>query len=222
MRLFRLRRKSMPGSSESGSALIEFVLCVGLFWMPLFVGTLFGGLNLIRVLQVTQLCRDVAHMSAFGIDFSQTSAQNLLVSLAPSLGLTTSTTSHGVVILSVITHIVQSTDCTPASISNCANDGYDVVVRRIVIGNTNLPNTTSAFGTPCSTCYVDATSGNITPAAYLNNSSTRAAASGVSFAPPIVLTSSHYAYVAEAFVTSPENNGWVGTGTPSIAARFIF
>jgi hypothetical protein len=69
---------------------------------------------------------------------------------------------------------------------------------------------------------VDSTSGNITAAGYLNNATTRAAANGLSFAPPIVLTSGHFAYVAEAFVTSPENNGWVGVGTPSIAARFIF
>jgi hypothetical protein len=207
---------------EAGSALVEFVLCIGMFLLPLLAGTLFGGLNLIRVLQVTQLCRDAAHMSAYGIDFSQTSAQNLLVSLAPSLGLSTSSTSHGVVILSVISHVVQATDCTPAGISNCANDGYDVVTRRLVIGNTSLPNTASAFGTPCSGCYVDSTSGNITAAGYLNNATTRAAANGLSFAPPIVLTSGHFAYVAEAFVTSPENNGWVGVGTPSIAARFIF
>src|SRR5450432_4258440 len=89
------KRTNTVRSREAGSALVEFVFCAGLFWMPLFVGTLFAGLNLIRVLQVTQLCRDAAHMSAYGIDFSQTSAQNLLVSLAPSLGLTTSSASHG-------------------------------------------------------------------------------------------------------------------------------
>jgi hypothetical protein len=219
---FFVKKTINARSNETGSALVEFVLCIGLFWMPLFVGTFFGGLNLIRVIQVTQVCRDAAHMSAYGIDFSQASSQNLLVSLQPSLGLTTSTSSHGVVILSVISHIVQATDCTPAGISNCANDGYDVVERRIIIGNTSLPNTTSSFGTPCGSCYVDTTSGNITAAAYLNDTSTRAAANGVSFAPPIVLSSGHFAYVAETFVTSPEHNGWIGIGTPSIAARFIF
>src|SRR5437764_678328 len=103
---------------ERGSALIEFVLCFGLFWLPLFFGTWIIGFNIIRTMQVTQVCRDAAHMYAYnGIDFSQSAAQTMLVSMAPGLSLNVNGTGNGVVILSTITYVTQS-DCTASNISS--------------------------------------------------------------------------------------------------------
>src|SRR6266700_6460539 len=92
--------------SERGSALIEFVFVCSLFWVPLFFGTLVIGFSLVQALQVTQVCRDAAHMYAFGVDFSQTIYKNLLVSLGPDLGMTTNG-GKGVVIFSTVTYIAQ-------------------------------------------------------------------------------------------------------------------
>ncbi len=131
-------------SRQKGSALIEFVLCFALFWVPLFLGTLVIGFNVIRAIQVTQVCRDAGHMYSYGMDFSQSAYQNLLVSLAPGLNMTVSG-GKGVVILSTVTYVDQ-TDCTAGGYPHCANLNQTVFTRRIVIGNSGLYS--SAFGTP--------------------------------------------------------------------------
>jgi hypothetical protein len=217
-----MRQQITGKSREQGSALIEFTLCVIFFWLPLFTGLLIAGQNLIRGMQVTQVCRDAGHLFAFGADFTQPSYQNLLVNLAPALGLSTSAaTSHGVVVLSQIALIDDTCDGTNTASkpTTCSNSGYYVVVKRIVIGNPALQS--SAFGTPAST-LIDA-AGNVSQNGYLNNASTQASAGGgASFAPPINLPTTQYAYVAELYVTSPQGTSWSITGPPSISARFVF
>src|SRR5437016_5763979 len=104
--------KQTKGPQEKGSALVEFVLCFGIFWVPLFLGTLTAGFNLIAAIQVTQVCRDAAHMYSQGIDFSQSTYKTLLVNLAPSLGMA-ATGGRGEVIFSTITYI-DHTDCAAA------------------------------------------------------------------------------------------------------------
>jgi hypothetical protein len=44
---------------ERGTALIELALCLSLFWLPLFLGTVGIGFGLRLETQVTQVCRDV-------------------------------------------------------------------------------------------------------------------------------------------------------------------
>jgi hypothetical protein len=184
---------------ERGSALIEFVLCLGLFWLPLFFGTWIIGFNIIRTMQVTQVCRDAAHMYAYnGIDFSQSAAQTMLVSMAPGLSLNVNGTGNGVVILSTITYVTQS-DCAASNISssNCNNANQNVFTRRIVIGNTSIHS--SVFGTPGSS-IVDST-GSISAANYLTNISARA--TSFTGTTSISLASGQFAYVAEMWVNSP-------------------
>jgi hypothetical protein len=213
--------KSRP-SSERGSALVEFVLCFGLFWVPLFLGTLVIGFNLIRAVQVTQVCRDAGHMYSFGIDFSQTGYKNLLASLAPGLSVDPAGTGgRGVVILSTVTY-VDATQCQAGGYSStCPNQGQIVFTRRIVVGKTSLH--TSAFGTPNSS-LVDS-SGNVRAGSnsgtsgYLNDSS--AIATG--FSNVLSLTSGQqYAYVSEMFVQSNDYNWWSFLGPIRLSARSIF
>jgi hypothetical protein len=210
-----IRPRRRARQRESGSALIEFVLCCSFFWLPLFLGLVTVGQNLVRAMQVTQVCRDAAHMFAYGVDFSQATYQNLLVGLAPSLGLTTSSGGHGVVIFSQITYIDSTCSGTNRS---CSNSGYYVVTRRVTVGNSTIKS--SLFGTP-NASLMDST-GTVTQNGYLNDASTRAAASGASFASPITLPAGQYAYAAELYVTSPQPTGWSTTGPPSVSARFIF
>ncbi len=77
----KMRRNSR---ARCGSSLIEFVLR-SMFWVTLLIGTLVIGGNVIKSIQVVQLCRDVGHMWAYGMDFSQTSNQNLIAKLAQGL-----------------------------------------------------------------------------------------------------------------------------------------
>lgn len=183
---------------REGSALVEFSLST-LFWIPLLLGTIFIGLNIVRAIEVTQICRDAGHMEAYGVDFSQPANQQILVQLAAGFTFTVNS-GNGVIILSTIT-MISPQDCTAAGLSSCANINYPVFTRRIVIGNSSLRS--SSFGTP-NAADIDA-SGNISAKYYLNDTTTRAG----TFNSVLPLLSGQYAYLAEAYFSSPDLN-WPG------------
>jgi Flp pilus assembly protein TadG len=201
--------------SEGGSALIEFLLAAGLLIVPLLLGTIVFGLSLVRANQTTEVCRDAAHMYAYGVDFSQTASQNLIIQLAQGLNMT-STGGNGVIILSTLTYI-DDTACKGGGYSDpttCPNRGHTVFTNRIVIGNSGLK--TSAFGTP--NAGIIRSNGNIANTDYLKDSS----ANATGFSSLITLSSGQYAYMAETFVNSPDFNLWKTVGTGIISARSIF
>lgn len=139
-----MRRKS----SEKGSIYIEFVLVASFFFVPLVLGMITLGIAVLRNYQVNQLTRDVGHMMAKGVDFSQQANQNLAVNdLANGLSMqantgnvTGSSSGNGVLVLTTFESLT--------SACGCANAGHVVVVNRIVIGNNMLY--TSPFGSPAS------------------------------------------------------------------------
>ena len=157
----RLKRR------ERGNAYIEFVLVASFFIVPITLGLVTVGIAVLRNFQVNQLTRDVGHMMANGVDFSQQPNQNLVVNdLANGLSLqanagnaTGNATGNGVLVLSIFEHLGNS--------CNCTNAGHTVVVRRIVIGNYSL--WTTPFGSPSS---IDSTSGEI--ANYATDTTARA------------------------------------------------
>ena len=202
-------------TSERGSAFVEFVLCFSLFWVPLFLGTLVLGFNLVRAMQVTQVCRNAGRMYAYNTDlFSQPAYQSLIVNEAPGLNMTT-TGGNGVIILSKIT-FADALACQGANLqNNCPNQGQAVIVKRIVIGNQSLQ--TSAFGTPAS--GIVGSNGAIDSINYLTNSS--AVANGFLNLIPLQ-SSTQFAYVAEMWVTSPDYSRWSFLGTTGASARSIF
>jgi hypothetical protein len=202
-----------PKSRERGSALIEFMLS-SLVWLPLLLGVIFIGLNIVRAIEVTQICRDAGHMHAYGVDFAQPANQQLLVKLATDFTFTANS-GNGVVILSTITFIGPA-DCQAAGLaanaSQCANLNQSVFTRRIVVGNKQLR--VSAFGTP-SPSSIDS-DGNISATSYLNNISLRA----TSFSSVLPLQSGQFAYLSEAYFASPDLDfpGFLsGSGTYSRA-----
>ena len=196
--------------------MVEFTLAAGLFLVPLLLGTIVIGQNLIREIEVTQVCRDSAHMYSYGIDFSQSQNQNLLVNLAQGVNLQV-TGGNDVVTFSTIT-FVGPNDCTAGgyqpNASSCANMNQTVITRRIVVGNSSLQP--SAFGTP-NPSLMDS-SGNISTAGYLNDTSTRA----TNFSSLIPLASGQFAYVSEMYVSTPGASWWTYLGNTAVSARFIF
>ena len=105
---------------ERGNALIEFA-ALSIVIIPLLFGTVGVGINLGTMVQAVQVSRDVAHMYARGIDFSQTANQNIAVALAPNSEMTP-TSGQGVIILSQIRQVYQA-DCTAAALATCPNLG---------------------------------------------------------------------------------------------------
>ena len=204
-----MRRNSR---TRRGSSLIEFVLS-SMFWVTLLIGTLVIGGNLIKAIQVVQLCRDVGHMWAYGVDFSQASNQNLIAKLAQGLNFSTSGTGNGVVILSNVTYIGNN-QCTAgglaANTTSCPNLFQTVFTRRVVVGNASVR--ASNFGTPNS--GIIGANGFILAADYLTNTSARAN----SFISLLPLAPGDVSSLTESYFRSPELD-WPGvmTGTGEYA-----
>ena len=193
-----------------------------------------------RYIQCVQVGRDVAHMYSDGVDFTQTTPQNIIIQqLANGIGMTTSggnglnpadSTGNGVIIFSQIQTVYQ-VDCTAAAVSPCTNLGLPVFTQRIVVGNTSLR--ASNFGTPTST-LMDA-SGNISPSVYLSNSnatvrvaaafeaqlSAAAVSAGLSGTAP-VQPQGNIVYMVETYFQYPDI-GFLGFNTTGGAySCFIF
>ena len=160
-------------------------------------------------------------MYAYGIDFSQTSNEYLLASLAPGLGIDpTRSGGNGEVILSTVSYI-DTAQCQAGGYTNmsgCANYQKYVFTRQFVVGKALK---TSSFGTPAAR-ITDATSGKVQSgnnsgtAGYLNDSS------AVVSAFPIALASSQqYAYASEMFVQSSAFN-WLFTGPGWVTSASFF
>jgi hypothetical protein len=143
----RMRGPRNRQPRQSGTATIEFAFCVGLFWLPLFLGATQFGFELIQAIQVTQVCRDAGHLYAYGISFSQSSNQYLLASFAPNLNVDpTGQGGTSVVILSTVNYIDLAECQAGGYISTCPNYGNIVFTNRLVVGNAGLH--ASVFGTP--------------------------------------------------------------------------
>jgi Flp pilus assembly protein TadG len=223
--------KKRSWSKESGSTIMEFAI-VAPCLVLLFFGTVGLGIMMGRYSQAVQITRDIAHMYSDGVDFTQSTPQNIVVQkLAAGTGMTTSSNSgSGVVILSQIGSVYQ-VDCTAAGVNPCTNLGLPVFKQRVVVGNATLR--TSAFGTP--TAAILDSLGNISPGVYLSNSdpSVRTtgfetlvdaavqAATGTAPTPP-AQAQGDTAYVVETFFPYPDI-GFLGWSTAGGAyVRMIF
>ena len=171
-----------------GSTMIEFCLSVAL-WTAVLMGLSTVGLNLIRALQVEQICRDAGRMYSAGLDFTQAGNQNLLIMLATGLNVTANG-GNGVFVFSTVEYI-DTPQC-----ASCANLHQYVFIQRIVVGNAGLFS--SPFGTPAA--GIIGTSGNIASSDYLTNASARAAG----FGSVVTLTGGQVAYLTETYFSSPD------------------
>jgi hypothetical protein len=192
-------------TGQRGSAIIEAALCISLVWVPLTLGTYEVGFNLIRAVQVTQICRDAGHMYSQGKDFSQPIYQNLLASLMPS-SFTLTPNGNTVVYLELLTYM------DPITCGGCANQNLIVFTQAIPVGNTAV-RPTSNFGNPQS---CPNTAGSIASAVYENNPCARA--TGFS----IPLATGQVAWMSEMYVQSSDYSVWKSMGTSGVYARSIF
>ncbi len=214
-----MRRKLniRSGTNEKGSAIIEFALCFALFWTPLFLGTYQIGFNLVRAVQVTQICRDAGHMYSQRADFTSPSYQNLLNQLMPAAFHPTSS-GNTILYFSTITYI-DANACISGGLQadtvNCPNLGKAVFINQTPYGNTGLRR--SDFGTP-SPSILDS-SYNIASKNYLKDPT----AVANKFLNVISLSSSsQFAYLAEMYVNSSDLNVSNFLGTTGEYSRSVF
>ncbi|HEY3838911.1 MAG TPA: TadE/TadG family type IV pilus assembly protein [Bryobacteraceae bacterium] len=199
---------------ERGSSAIEFAFC-SLILVPLLLGGLSVGFNLVRATQVAQFTRDAGHQYAYGIDFTQASGQQLLVTLASGLNFQLNG-GTGVAIFSTIL-MVGPNDCTSgglqANTGSCPNLNRTVFTRWYKVGNTGLYSST--FGSPTT---ANTTTGVLSSSSYLKDSSARA--NGI--VNLITLTASQSICLTEVYFASSDYNitGFL-TGN-GVYARAIF
>jgi hypothetical protein len=149
--------------------MIEFAL-LSVFLVPLLLWTFIAGMNLIRVIQAEQICREYASLYIGGVDFSTYTAESLAVTLAQGYGLNVGTGfssgvtnmydndtngGNGYVVISKIMYVGSSTCASLPSGTTCTNENQYVYVQRIDFGNNGLTingaTATSALGTPSAT-----------------------------------------------------------------------
>ncbi|MCS7041553.1 MAG: hypothetical protein NZR01_02045 [Bryobacteraceae bacterium] len=206
-------RQRRATRGRRGNSLIEFALVFALL-MPLYVWMLVFGLDLRRLMQVTQVSRDAGHMFARGVDFSLAGNQNVLVRLAAGMNMTR-TGGSGVVILTRVLK-VGAQECTDGGVSlaSCANLGQAVITQRVVVGNANLRP--SKIGTPPPSLLNP--DGTVDPAKYLTQTSARAS----NFNSILNLADGETAYVAESWFESPVKDFPTMNNRGPIYARTIF
>ncbi len=211
--------RNKPG--ERGSGLVEFVLCFGIVWLPLFLGLSVFGFNIVRGIQVTQVCRDAGHMYAYGTDFSQTGGQNLLASLATGMKLTS--TGNAKIILSTVTYIAAS-DCLAAGLqadtTHCPNLQSYVFARRVVVPSSSGIAFTSSLGSLSGVTLDSA--GGVSSYDQLHNTGAQlttgfTASTGISLP-----NSSQVTYVSEMYAQALRPIAWSSFNNPGVTARAFF
>ncbi len=198
---------------QRGSTLVEFMLST-LVWVPLLLGTIVFGINLIKALQVSQLSRNSGHMYAYGVDFTQPQNSALLVRMAAFMK-NQQNTYDGAILLSKITLVTQS-DCDAANLKICPNVDKYVFTSLFVFGNFQYAK--SKLGNPNSNYLKNGTA--IQAVQYLSDGSLVATgfASLLTFPPG---QPGQYAYVSEVTLNS-QAISWTDFSHTGSYARSIF
>ena len=161
----------MKNNRSRGVAMIEFAFAM-LVMIPLILGTIGIGLELIQAMQTTQLARDAGRMYARGLDFGQVGNQRILATLGRDVGLHTDGTGDAVLMLSTVKYI----DNIICPAANCTNYQHWVFAQRIVIGR---PGYRASNLVPAGTTVPVDSSGNVTLADQKGNTYAQALFSNI-------------------------------------------
>ena len=133
-----------PRDRRNGSAFMELIMSMVVL-LPMLVGGASLGINMIRVQQAQQLCRDAGSMYSRFVDFTILDNREMLLEMGKGLGINDSS-GNGVIILSRVTWI-SANDCTAAGYTsdNCTNKNQYVITQRVYMGDKTLRS--SSFGT---------------------------------------------------------------------------
>lgn len=193
--------------AESGTAALEFAL-VAMPTVMMFVGVVVVGVNLGRAIEVAEICRSANSMYVRGVDFSQTSAQNLLVQLGQNMNLQTGNTSSGLIILSQVQYVPTPSGCSGAS---CTGGSYQLM-QRLTIGNTGLTGTHFPTAGSIPACGGSTTTDCQDSQGNIQGYQTYSNATISNFGSSLTLTNNGISYVAEAYFQNGANlNMWSST-----------
>ena len=208
------QNRSHKNKRESGTAALEFAL-VAMPTVLMLLGVVVVGINLGRAIQVVEICRAADSMYVRGVDFSQTSAQNMLAQVGSNMNMQTGASSSGLIILSQVQFVPNPLTCT----SSCS--GTYQLMQRLTIGNTSLTGThyptagtiPSCGGTTTTNCQDS--QGNILGYQTYSN------AQITNFPSTVITTTNGISYLAEAYFTNPANLNMWSSGAGFYAQAFF-
>jgi hypothetical protein len=215
MRMSRIPVAARRAGRQRGNEIIEFAVYAA-FLVPLFLWTFVTGMNLLRMIQTTQICRDIGNLYIHGVDFSSYSAEQIAQRLSQGYGLNVGSgfaggvtnmynndgnTGNGWVVLSEIM-FVGAGSCSALPVgTTCTNQNKYVYLQRIDFGNRSVQfngtTVASAIGTPGATIN---SSGLVQ--SYLTDPA--AVASTFSNFLQTPLADGQVMYVCETFFASPD------------------
>ncbi len=215
----RSRISARRRKTQRGNEIIEFAL-FAVFLVPLLLWTFIAGMNLIRLIQAEQICREIGSLYIGGVDFSTYAAQSLVVNLAKGYSLNAGSGftgnmydndangGNGYVVVSEIMYVGANTCSTLPSGTACTNQGRYVFLQRIDFGNSNLTingaAVASSFGNPTA---------SQTPFGVVENYLTDSGAVATNFSSFLNsgLLDGQVVYVVETWFASPD----LGFAAPS-------
>lgn len=200
---------------QRGNEIFEFALYAA-FIVPLFLWVFVTGMNLLRMIQCTQICRDIGNLYIHGVDFTTYPAEQIGQRLAQGYGLNIgagfaggvtnmynndNNSGNGYVVLSEVMFVgAGSCSSLPAG-TPCTNQNKYVYLQRIDFGNSSMQfngtTVASAVGTPLATINASGLVQN-----YLTDSN--AVAPNVAGFLQTPLGDGQVMYVAETFFGSPD------------------
>src|SRR5271169_4024140 len=129
---------------QRGNEMIEFALLAS-FLVPTFLWTLIVAMDLIRMIEAIEVCRDIGSLYMHGTDYSLYVTQQIAATLAGGLGLQVGTSfpgndptndangGTGWVVLSELMY-VGANACSALPPGECTNEGQYVYLQRIDFG----------------------------------------------------------------------------------------
>jgi len=203
--------------NQGGQELIEFAV-TALLMVGLLMSAFLTGMNLIRSIQVNQVCRDIDNMYIHGADFSTYSMQQLAQRLATGLNMQIGTAFTGnsatntgnggnsLVTLSEVMYVGSTTspNCSTVGASKCTNANSFVFTQRIQFGNGTLTaQKASTLGNPSTTAISTA---GILESPVTDAGAKLPAAAQTSFKAlwQTALQDGQVCYVAEYYAQSPD------------------
>lgn len=207
----------------------------------MFVGSFIVGINLIRSIQCSSVCRDLVDMYIHGGDFSTYAMQQQAQTLATGLNLqigssftgnsysNTSNSGNGLVTVTQIMYVGPTTasQCTAVGASNCTNHDSFVYTQQIQFGNGTLANAnTVTLGSPGAGATINS-DGIVQNPVTDSNAKLASAAQSAMVAVwqsgsngTTALTDGQVVYIVEAYFQSPDLTvgSFAGNG---VYARFF-
>jgi hypothetical protein len=211
----RIPLASRRASRQRGNEIFEFAVYAALI-VPLFLWVFVTGMNLLRMIQTTQICRDIGNLYIHGVDFSTFPAEQIAQRLAQGYGLNVGAGfaggvtnmynndgngGNGWVVLSEVMYVGAATCATLPAGTVCTNQNKYVYIQRIDFGNRSVQfngtTVASAVGTPAATINAYGMVQN-----YLTDSNAVAPNFGNFL--QTQLADGQWIYIAETFFTSPD------------------